>query len=157
LNREQQVIIKDTISLKGNLKAGVPQGSIHDPLLFLIFINDIADDMLGLCRLFADDTSVGERLLEINHLCSMVNIDLNNITHWVKQWLVKLNPEKTEIMYFSTRSSSVDLYFSTDNIKIKPVDAHKHLGVTLSDHDGKWSKHTNNVVVKSIQTDSRSA
>jgi hypothetical protein len=56
-NREQQVIIKDTISLKGNLKAGVPQGSIPDPLLFLIFINDIVDDMLGLCRLFADDTS----------------------------------------------------------------------------------------------------
>jgi hypothetical protein len=114
----------------------------------LIFINDIADDMLGLCRLFADDTSVGERSLEINSLCSMVNIDLNNIKHWAKQWLVELNPEKTEIVYFSTRPSPVDLYFSTDNIKIKPVDAHKHIGVTLS-VDGKWSKHINNVVVKS--------
>jgi hypothetical protein len=50
-------------------------------------------------------------------------------------------------MYFSTRPSPVDLYFSTDNIKIKPVDAHKHLGVTLI-ADGKWSKHINNVVVK---------
>jgi hypothetical protein len=46
---------------------------ILGPLLFLIFINDIADDMLGLCRLFADDTSVGERSLEINSLRSMVN------------------------------------------------------------------------------------
>jgi hypothetical protein len=45
----------------------------------------IADDMLGLCRLFADDTSVGERSLEINSLRSMVNIDLNNIKHWAKQ------------------------------------------------------------------------
>ena len=146
-NREQRVIIKETISLKGNLKAGVPQGSILDPLLFLIFINDIADDMLGLCRMFADDTSDGERSLEINHLRSMVNIDLNNITHWAKQWLVKLNPEKTEIVYFSTRPSPDDLYFSTDNIKIKPVYAHKHLGVTLR-ADGKWSKYINNVVVK---------
>jgi hypothetical protein len=50
-------------------------------------------------------------------------------------------------MYFSTRSSPVDLYFSADNIKIKPVDAHKHLDVTLS-ADGKWFKHINNVVVK---------
>ena len=143
-NREQHVIIKDTISMKGNLKAGVPQGSNLVPLLFLIFINDIANDMLGLCRLFADYTSVSEKSLEINHLRSMVNIDLNNITHWAKQWLVKLN---LEIVYFSTRTSPVDLYFSTNNIKIKPIDAHKHLGVTLS-ADGKWSKHINNGVVK---------
>jgi hypothetical protein len=95
-NREQQVIIKDPISLKENLKAGVPQGSTIASLVFLIFINDIADDMLGLCRLFADDTSVGERALEINNLRSMVNIDINNITHWAKQWLVKLNPEKKQ-------------------------------------------------------------
>jgi hypothetical protein len=63
---------------------------------FCTFINDIADDMLGLCRLFADDTSGGERALEINNLRSMVNIDLNNITHWAKQWLVKLNRKKTK-------------------------------------------------------------
>ena len=109
----------------------------------MIFINDIADDMLGLCRLFADDTSVGERSLEINNLRSMVNIDLNNITHYAKQCLVKLIPEKPP----STRPSSVGVYFFTDNIKIKPVGPHKHLGVTLS-VDGKWSKHINNVVVK---------
>ena len=107
-NREHQVIIKDTISLKSNVKVGVAQGSILYSLLFFIFINDIADDMLGLCRLFADDMSVGERSLEINNLRSMVNIDLQNITHWAKQWLVKINPEKTEIVYFSTRSSPRD-------------------------------------------------
>jgi hypothetical protein len=44
--------------------------------LFFIFINDIADDMLGLYRLFADDTLVVERSLEINNLRSMVNNDL---------------------------------------------------------------------------------
>jgi hypothetical protein len=41
--------------------------------------------MLGLCRLLADDTSVGEKSLKINHLRAMVNIDLNNITHGAKQ------------------------------------------------------------------------
>jgi hypothetical protein len=43
----------------GQLKAGVPQGSVLDPLLFLVFINNIADGMTGLGRLFADDTSIG--------------------------------------------------------------------------------------------------
>ena len=53
-------------------------------------------------------------------------------------------------MYFSTRPFSVGVYFFTDNIKIKPVGPHKHLGVTLS-VDGKWSKHINNVVKTSRQ------
>jgi hypothetical protein len=47
-----------------------------------------------------------------------------------------LSPTKTEIVYFSTRPSPVDLYFFIDNIKIKLVDAHNHIGVTLS-ADGK--------------------
>jgi hypothetical protein len=51
------------------LKAGVPQGSVLDPLLFLLFINDIADDMQSLVRLFADDSS-----LNFLKLCKFYNI-----------------------------------------------------------------------------------
>jgi hypothetical protein len=58
-NRTQRVVIKDALSNIGQLKAGVPQGSVLGPLLFLVFINDIADGMTGLSRLFADDTSIG--------------------------------------------------------------------------------------------------
>ena len=60
--------------------------------------------------------------------------------------------KKTEIVYFSTRPCPVDLYFSSDNIlkKIKPVHAHKNLGVAFS-ADVKWSKHINNVVKASRQ------
>jgi hypothetical protein len=82
--REQQVIIKNAISGNGNLKAGVPQGSILEPFLFLIYINDIADETIGLCRLFADNTSIGEKSHKINSLCNMVNTDLNKYFRMVQ-------------------------------------------------------------------------
>ena len=57
--RKQRVFIKNAISSTGELKAGVPQGSVLGPLLFLIFLNDVADNMTGFGRLFADDTCIG--------------------------------------------------------------------------------------------------
>jgi hypothetical protein len=42
-----------------DLNAGVPKGSVLKPLLFLVFINDIADDMLGHSQLFPNNTPIG--------------------------------------------------------------------------------------------------
>jgi hypothetical protein len=57
-NRKQIVFINNSGARIGLLKAGFPQGSVLDPLLFLIYINDISDHLSSLVRLFANDTSL---------------------------------------------------------------------------------------------------
>jgi hypothetical protein len=68
----QRVVIKDAISSTGELKAGVTQGSVLGPLLFLIFINGVADNMTGFDRLFADDTCIGHIAHNEENLASKI-------------------------------------------------------------------------------------
>ena len=137
--------IKEALFELDDLKAGVPQGSVLGPLLFLIFINDIADDMFGLSRLFADDTSNGNTALDESTLQNMINIDLNNIKKWEDTWLVKFNPNKTEIMIFNIRNQQDELSFDFDGIVLNSVNKHKHLGIIISS-DCKWKKHIDSLI-----------
>ena len=57
-NRKQKVVIQATESTFLSLRAGVKQGPILGPLLFLIYVNDIAESLLSLTRLYADDSSL---------------------------------------------------------------------------------------------------
>ena len=57
-NRYQRVVLNGKESNWIYLKAGVPQGSVLCPLLFLLYINDLTDNISSDMRLFADDSSL---------------------------------------------------------------------------------------------------
>ena len=56
--QKSKVVLQNSLSEVGNIKGEVPQGSVLEPLLFILYINDITDDIQGLSRLCPDDTSL---------------------------------------------------------------------------------------------------
>lgn len=74
-----------------------------------------------------------------------LNSDLTNISKWSRDWLVTVNPSKTEAMIFSTKRDKPvypALYYEGNGIDT--VSSHKHLGVTLSSNLS-WRTHILNI------------
>ena len=95
-NHLQRVILSGGVSKLRHVKAGVPQGSILGPLLFLIYINDIVEDIQTNFYLFADDTSLSLVVSNPAIAETMLQTDIDKITRWAQKKLVKFNPSKSE-------------------------------------------------------------
>ena len=66
---------KNKFSSVGYINAGVPQGSVLGPLLFLLYVNDVAENMRSVCRLYADDKSLQQFSDDIHVLEYNLNYD----------------------------------------------------------------------------------
>jgi hypothetical protein len=102
--RKQQVLLNNSIFTLGTLKAGVPQGSVLGLLLFLLFINDIADDIQSLVRLFADDSSLifsSTNPLEVE---DRLNLDLQVLDNWANKGNNKITELRTILQRESQNS-----------------------------------------------------
>jgi hypothetical protein len=144
-DRQQRVTINGVSSAWGNIEAGVPQGSVLGPLLFLIFINDITN-VIKNCkiRLFADDTCLFIEVDNHQDSANKLNEDLASISDWSKRWLVSFSPQKTEEMIITNKGPTDYPPIKLDNNLIKRVPTHKHLGLTLS-QDLSWKTHVYNI------------
>ena len=85
-DRQQKVVSEGFSSTLQGIKAVVPQGSVLGPFLFLVYINDIVNDINNDIRLFADDTSLFV-VVENDHTAAATSLtdDLNVISNWAKK------------------------------------------------------------------------
>ena len=134
-NRFQRVVLNGQCSTGKEVLAGVPQGSILGPLLFLIFINDLPDRLESNVKIFADDTSLFTVMVDSLRSSELLNSDLNFIADWAVQWKMSFNPDPSKQaveVLFSQKTSIIQhpvLTFNNDVVCSK--DSQKHLGMVL--------------------------
>ena len=112
-------------------KQVIPQWCVLSPLLFLLYINDITDNLVNLARLFADDTSLSYSGKHFDLMQIEINNDLEILDQWTKTWLVDFNPKKTKALIISNNTNIPELNIRFNDESVELVDNHKHLGVTL--------------------------
>ena len=139
-NRYQRVVIPGAKSDWNYIRAGVPQGSILGPLLFLLYINDIVKDIGSNIRLFADDTSLYIIVENPEVAADILNTDLAKVAAWAQTWLVTFNALKTEsLLIIRKHNQALHPPVYMQDQPVKEVDVHKHLGLYFS-KDCSWSK-----------------
>jgi hypothetical protein len=151
-DRKQTVVLRGVQSEVRSLTCGVPQGSVLGPLLFIVYINDLVEDIECDSFLFADDASILRRLHgDSIAATTSINRDLVIIDNWCKKWLFKINVAKTKGMLFSRkRQPSPELPLYLNNVVIQNVSSHKQLGMVLSS-TLDWTEHISEICTKSLQ------
>ena len=111
------MVLDGKSSQKYSVNAGVPQGSILGPTLFLLYINNLPDNVICNIAIYANDTTLYSKcdqtsdLWEQLELASKLESDLRDTVDWGKKWLVDFNTRKTQLVSFdrSNNTSAIDV------------------------------------------------
>jgi hypothetical protein len=152
-DREQSVCVAGQYSNKSCLKSGVPQGSVLGPLLFILYsapLIDIISDHGLMSHCYADDTQIYffSSPDEMSTLANRFTTCITDIELWMKSNRLKLNCDKTELIWICSRNMHRSLTHlpsvKVDNTEITPVKCARNLGYYF-DQQFDMRQHINNL------------
>ena len=120
------------------VNAGIPQGSILGPILLLLYINDLPDDVICDIAVYADDTTLYSKcnrasdLWQQRDLASELESDLQDTVDWGKKWLVDFSAGKTQLVSFDWSNSNGSIDVKMDGSVREEKSCFKMLGLTFS-------------------------
>ena len=145
--RRQRVVVNGTHSDWLPVVSGVPQGSILDPLLFVLYINDLPNVAKNTkVALFADDAKC---FLNIDSLddCQLLQNDLNALVDWSSTWELNIHPSKCQVISVTRKCNPFNFDYFMNNTRLSSVKSIKDLGIEISSKLD-WNTHINNVQKK---------
>ena len=133
LNRIQQVVLEGKYSEKSNVKSGVPQGTVLGSLCFLLYINDMGNNISSNCNLnfFADDTllyGLNHDAIDALHL----KPDLDSLVTWAQKQQMNFHPSKCYVLRIYRIKNPTMHHYTILDQTLKVVDHQPYLSITLS-------------------------
>ena len=125
-NRTMKVRVGDAVSSAKLVTSGVPQGSVLGPILFLLFINDLPDNILSMIKIFADDV----KMIVDPFNFEQTNIDLEELQMWESLWVLNFNIEKCKVLHIG-KSNPLNPYKFLD-ADLFTCENEKDLGVIFN-------------------------
>ena len=137
-NRRLQVVLDKKSAQEYLVNAGVPQDSIIGPTLFLLYINDLPNDIICNIAIYTDDTTLYSKcdqasdLWQQLELASELESDLQDTVDWGKKWLVVFNAGKTQLVSFDWLNNTGSIDLKMDGSVLEEKSSFKMLGLTFS-------------------------
>ena len=155
-DRKQFVSYNNTTSVSMKVTCGVSQGFILGPLLFILYINDIANvSNIFKINLFADDTSLFHTHDNFESLIRETNQELIWISTWLATNKLVLHISKTNYIIFTSKGKSYNKNVSNiqiDGNNIQQVNKTKFLGIVIEEHLN-WAMHIThlcNIIARNV-------
>ena len=142
-DRKQLVDINGVRSKEQCVNIGVPQGSVLGPLLFLIFVNDLAYiDNNDKLTMFADDNTYLMCGSSLENTIESIQNAINNFVQWFKNSKLYLNTTKTVFINFTPRTAAINhsCLIKIEHKSIEQVSDTKFLAIYI-DNALNWKKH----------------
>ena len=125
-DRRQQVVVEGRSSSVTRVTSGVPQGTVLGPVMFLLYISDISDNVNSCIKIYVDDTKASQTVKNSEDVETMQE-DLNKLYKWSKLNNMKFNGRKFQVMRYGRDEKLKDdtLYFTEDTGE--PIERHETL------------------------------
>ena len=137
-NRRLWVVLDGKSSQEYPVNAGASQGSILGSTLFLLYINDLPDDVICNIAIYADDNTLYSKCDEASdlwqqlELSSELELDLRDTVDWGRKWLVDFNTGKTQLILFDRSKNTGAIDVKMDRSVLEEKTSFKMLGLTFS-------------------------
>jgi len=110
-------LLRNGMSNWKHVISGVSQRSILGPILFLLFISDLPDKVCSAAKLFADNGKL-YHTIRSHKDCKLLQDDLNSLSAWSKQWLMKFNEDKYVVLKIR---ASLDYIYTLNGTRLEEV------------------------------------